>query len=340
MEGNRNPLVSVVVPVYNVEKYIARCIESILNQTHNHLELILVNDGSPDRSGEICDEYALKDDRIKVFHTPNRGVSHARNTGLEHASGEYLLFVDSDDWVEDKHIEMLLPIDGEDLVYGGTKLFRNAVLFDVRTPKKYVALRDEWILDYEGFLGRGLQLHFVHPCYRFSVIRDNHLRFDTNIHCGEDGMFNVMFLGHCSKIRYSETSTYCYEDGDDTSNSLSHRFRPQSIPSEIVCNKAVEKITNKNEYVVRWRSWQAIFSHCRKWLTFNNGIHRQEAKKMMKEAYKTEYFRESIPYMRKNGSLDQKIETFFMRYWLHPFFKPCYSVIVALSKVKWLIVHR
>lgn len=339
MAQDNMPLVSVVVPVYKVEQYISRCIESILNQTHQNLELILVDDGSPDRSGEICDEYALKDSRIKVIHTPNGGVSRARNTGLACATGEYLLFVDSDDWVEKCHVEKLLPVDGEDLVYGGTKLFKNAVLFDVRTPNAYVATREEWTLDYAGFLSRGLNIFFIHPCYRLSVIRDHNLRFDTSINCGEDGLFNVMFLEYCRKIRYSDTSTYCYEDGDDTSNSLSHRFRPQYIQSQIVCSKAVEKMTQKDEYLVRWRNWEAIFRHYKKWTTFNNGIHRQEAKRAIKEAYETQYFRESIPYMRKNGSLDQKIETFFMRYWLAPLYKPFYSVVVALSRVKH-IVHK
>jgi glycosyltransferase involved in cell wall biosynthesis len=299
-----------------------------------------VDDGSPDRSGEICDEYALKDQRISVIHTPNRGASHARNTGLEHASGEYLFFVDSDDWVEENHIETLLPVDGEDLVYGGTKLFRNAVLFDVRTPNHYVALRDEWVLDYSDFLQRGLQIHFIHPCYRFSVIRDHNLRFNTTIHCDEDGTFNVTFLKYCRKVRYSATSTYCYEDGDDTSDSLSHRFRPNDISGKIVLSRAVEDMTGRTEYLVRWRCWQGILKHYKKWLTFRKGIHRKESKRAMKKAYKTEYFRESIPYMRKNGSLDQRVETYFMRYWLHPFYKPFYSGIVALSRVKRLIVRR
>lgn len=340
MDIKSSPLVSVVVPVYNVERYIARCIESILNQTHRNLELILVDDGSPDRSGEICDEYALKDNRIKVIHTPNQGVSRARNTGLDHAAGDYLLFVDSDDWVEPNHVEKLLPVDGEDLVYGGTKFFRNSVLFSEVVPNAYVAVREEWTLNYSDFLGRGLNIFFIHPCYRLSLIQEHHLRFDTGISCGEDGMFNVMFLEYCRKIRYSPTSTYCYEDGDDASNSLSHRFRPEYIQSQIVCSQAVEKMTKKNEYLVRWRNWEGIFAHYRKWLTFHNGVRKAEAKKAIKEAYETKYFRECIPYMRKNGTLDQKIQTYFMHYWLAPLYKPFYNMIVAISKVKQMSMRN
>lgn len=101
------PLISVIVPVYIAEKYISKCIESILNQTNSDLELILVDDGSPDNSGAICDEYATKDNRVKVFHQENGGVCAARNTGLEHATGEYVSFVDSDDYLESNALEIL-----------------------------------------------------------------------------------------------------------------------------------------------------------------------------------------------------------------------------------------
>lgn len=102
------PLISVIVPVYDVEKYLARCIESIINQTYTNLEIILVDDGSPDKCGEICDSYARKDSRIKVLHKENGGVSSARNAGLDMMQGEYVGFVDSDDWIVPDMYEYLL----------------------------------------------------------------------------------------------------------------------------------------------------------------------------------------------------------------------------------------
>ena len=93
------PLISVIVPVYNVEKYIRKCVDSIINQTYRNLEIILVDDGSPDGCGKICDEYAIKDNRIRVIHKDNGGLSDARNAGLEIALGEFIAFVDSDDWI-------------------------------------------------------------------------------------------------------------------------------------------------------------------------------------------------------------------------------------------------
>ena len=101
-------MISIIVPVYKVEPYLRQCVDSILNQTYRDIEVLLIDDGSPDRCGEICDEYARKDQRIRVFHTENKGLSTARNLGLKEAKGEYIGFVDSDDWIEPDMYEVLL----------------------------------------------------------------------------------------------------------------------------------------------------------------------------------------------------------------------------------------
>ena len=102
------PMITIIVPVFNVEQYLPKCVDSIINQTYSNLEILLIDDGSQDRCGEICDEYAKKDSRIQVFHTKNRGLSVARNLGLQEAKGEYIGFVDSDDWIEPDMYEVLL----------------------------------------------------------------------------------------------------------------------------------------------------------------------------------------------------------------------------------------
>lgn len=101
-------MISIIVPVYKVEPYLRQCVDSILNQTYRNIEVLLIDDGSPDRCGEICDEYGAKDDRVRVFHTENRGLSAARNLGISEAKGEYIGFVDSDDWIEPDMYEVLL----------------------------------------------------------------------------------------------------------------------------------------------------------------------------------------------------------------------------------------
>ncbi len=102
------PLISVIVPVYNVEQYLNKCVDSIINQTYKNLEIILVDDGSPDNCGEICEKYAQKDDRIKVIHKENGGQGSARNMGLDISKGEYIAFVDSDDWIDSDMYECMM----------------------------------------------------------------------------------------------------------------------------------------------------------------------------------------------------------------------------------------
>ena len=103
-----SPTISVIVPVYNAEKYLHRCIDSVLAQTYKDFELLLIDDGSKDSSGTICDEYAAQDARVKVFHKENGGVSSARNVGLDHARGEWIMHLDGDDWIEHDMLERLI----------------------------------------------------------------------------------------------------------------------------------------------------------------------------------------------------------------------------------------
>ena len=124
----REPLISVIVPIYNVEKYLKQCVDSIINQTYHNLEIILVDDGSPDNCGAICDEYAKTDNRIRVIHKPNGGLSDARNAGIKTMHGEYLMFVDSDDYITEDCIAYLYDISvrfSADLVIGGFEKFEN-----------------------------------------------------------------------------------------------------------------------------------------------------------------------------------------------------------------------
>lgn len=128
MIDESTPLVSIIIPIYKVEPYLRRCLNSIVNQTYVNLEIILVDDGSPDRCPAICDEYAAKDLRIIVIHKENGGLSDARNAGLDICTGEYISFVDSDDWVENKYIETLISsalLQDADIVIGSYDLIRN-----------------------------------------------------------------------------------------------------------------------------------------------------------------------------------------------------------------------
>ena len=125
---DRKEKVSIVVPIYNVEKFLVRCIDSIVNQTYSNLEIILVDDQSPDNCGAICDDYARKDDRIKVIHQENKGLSGARNSGIDIATGDYIAFIDSDDFIASDYVETLLDTlikTGADIVQCYYQRFNN-----------------------------------------------------------------------------------------------------------------------------------------------------------------------------------------------------------------------
>ena len=126
-----NPLVSVIIPVYKVEKYLEKCVKSVLSQTYQNLEVILVDDGSPDECPRLCDEYELKDHRVRTIHKPNGGLSDARNIGMKSSTGEYLLFVDSDDWIENNLVEMAIHAMSEyrvDIVSFSANIIENDVI--------------------------------------------------------------------------------------------------------------------------------------------------------------------------------------------------------------------
>ena len=151
-----NHLISVIVPVYNVEPYLRQCLDSIVNQTYPNIEILIVDDGSPDHCGEICDEYAKKDSRIIVIHQENAGLSAARNAALDIARGEYIMFVDSDDWVEptfcEKALEMVIEHQVELVCFGFKKIFQkehkeirtnNPRLLDRAEAINHIILYDE-----------------------------------------------------------------------------------------------------------------------------------------------------------------------------------------------------
>lgn len=208
--GDKVDLVSIIVPVYNVEDYLERCINSILNQSLNEIEVLLINDGSKDLSGEICETFKNRDSRVKVFHKDNGGVSSARNFGIEHASGKYLAFIDPDDWVEAPMFETLLKSANEqksDLVVcdyqnvyeDGNILPSSKELtgeVDVLELKSLGYVR--YIVDY--FLPNKHGYYVWNKLYKKEIVDKYNLRFDKNVNYAEDFLFNLEYLCHTNKI--------------------------------------------------------------------------------------------------------------------------------------------
>lgn len=202
------PKVSVIVPVYNVERYLDRCVQSIRNQTLRDIEIILVDDGSPDNCPAMCDSYAQLDSRIKVVHKQNAGLGMACNSGIENATGEYIAFCDSDDWVDKEMYETMYNTaiqNDSDAVYTGIRRVDQkgefSILAQSNENKKF---QGETLLDFmfgiignkpEEFLERERQMSAKIVLYSGKIIRDYNIRFHSEReYISEDLLFNLDFL--------------------------------------------------------------------------------------------------------------------------------------------------
>ena len=222
--------ISVIVPVYKTEKYLIECIESILSQTFKDFELILVDDGSPDNCGKICDDWSKKDSRIVVIHKENGGVSSARNAGLEEAKGEYITFIDSDDYIDNEFFHYAynkIQEHNADLFVSGLimELWQQQAIIDrniytINAPEIYSpkTLFEDWGEKFPPICMCG-------PCcklYKSNIIKSNSISFDQSLDCGEDTYFNLHVLKKVQKIYFSEKIFYHYRRGNE--DSLFSRF--------------------------------------------------------------------------------------------------------------------
>lgn len=226
---NNNPKISIIVPVYNVEQYLRRCIDSILNQSFTDFELLLIDDGSKDGSGDICDEYAIKDSRIKVFHKENGGVSSARNRGVDEATGEFIMFLDSDDSIVE-HCFSFLFEKSKSLLDMTIFSFTKVSSSDKEVVKK---LTPAIATNHQDVLSIGLALKeslytseaFCFPwnkVYKRSIIKSNNIQFPLDISLREDEIFNYRYLLFCHSLEIISIPLYKYHFG---TTGLTYRKR-------------------------------------------------------------------------------------------------------------------
>lgn len=241
MKEIQAPLVSIIVPVYNAEEYLNRCVDSILSQTMTDFELLLIDDGSKDNSGHMCDEYSEKDTRVRVFHKTNGGVSSARNLGLDNAKGEWITFVDADDRCSCNYLEHLLSKvdDDTDLIIS------YAVICDSTGEKAevYPEYRVNATNFERLFVDSDMHWH-TSPwakLYRASIIYENSLRFNEMMHIGEDADFLFSFMLITDKIYVSSDTDYYYTC--DVSGSLTKRIN--TIDSEIASYRTILCLVNR-----------------------------------------------------------------------------------------------
>ena len=245
-------MVSIIVPVYNVEKCLGYCISSILNQTYRDIELILVNDGSTDQSLWICHNYKELDPRVKIIDIPNGGVGNARNRGMEVAAGEYILFVDSDDYIAPDMVEIL---------YQKARLYKkdivicamNIVELDGKTVKQmkqysFNAIGNEVVYDHMLFAEKLPTLVWKSalmegPCnrlYSAEIIRQNELRFPTDTQYGEDFLFNLSYYSKCNGAVLLNKPYYYYIFANTA--SLSQKYKKNFFQNQMRLMRAFKEM--------------------------------------------------------------------------------------------------
>ena len=227
---------SIVVSIYNIEKYISKCIESIINQTYSNLELILVDDGSKDSSSSICDSYALKDNRIKVIHKTNAGLGMARNTGLLNATGDYILFIDGDDFIELNLLETVnkyLTNKKYDIVsYDSSDYYSDERIVSIDTKNEVREYKDNEILDY--VLPRMMYdlkgTSRFHSCawnkaYNLELLRSINFKFvSERQYISEDFYSNLLLYKYVKSFLALPNKLYYYRKNNTTSLTSTYRL--------------------------------------------------------------------------------------------------------------------
>lgn len=256
---NINLLISVIVPIFNVEQYLPKCLNSIINQTYKNIEIILINDGSTDSSGKICDEYEKKDKRIKVIHKENGGVSEARNVGIKISKGRYITFIDADDWIEKDYFgivnNFLLEYTPDMLINNYIKVDNNGdIIINFKSNKNVVELNKRDAL-LEMLKGKLFGWYPFATFYKKEICQK--MEFQINISFGEDLLFKYEFIKkYANNIVYMPLFKYYYmqrESSSCNSYTISRKIDDLKVLKLIINNEndEINKILINQEYIPR-----------------------------------------------------------------------------------------
>ena len=333
------PFISVVVPVYNREQLVAACIESILNQTYKNFELIIVDDGSTDKSYEICKKYQSADKRISIIKQKNSGVSIARNQGIENAKGEYICFVDSDDTVSPdilKSYTEQLQTKAYDLIVCG---FYNATQ---NHKVEYYELPDREINNLKDFWNNfGNLLHInllrspVNKLYKKSILNENKIRFDANTQIGEDALFNKNYYFYINSIYVlnkplynvllhnssNRLSNQFHESFFETQNQLFRGYVDLLIKNNVFCEH--------NKYVLSCQYTDLL------WKGFRDELNAK--RKLSFYSVQKEIINELLPITEKEHYCFAKIGQAIISN--NPNTIKLYSIYKCKAKMLWSIYH-
>ena len=339
-------LVSVIIPVYNVEQYLRKCLESVIEQSYPELEIILIDDGSTDSSGNICDEYAKKDCRITVYHQSNKGVSATRNVGIQKAKGEWIVFVDSDDWIETNLVETCISYmedeENIDICFFGIQESDGEDAKSIQSGMNIVNINK---VDFQDLQFRIFNrdrcaccdkklIKLSSPCkfYRKSMLQNNEIFFDENLINGEDGLFNLYAYYYARKGVCIEYPFYHYRI---RKGSVTRRYT-QGIEQDFLklheCyKKFIENIGGEkifHEVFLERIIWSFSFCCILKYCHPDNPLKYAERYKQFKKGYQYfDYYKIQTVSLKKFG-IKKKILFFFIK-------KSWFALIDLLCKLEY-----
>ncbi len=218
-------MLSIIIPVYKVEATLRECLDSVLKEAPTDSEIILVDDGSPDNSPQMCDEYALKDSRVRVIHQKNSGASTARNTGLKQATGEYVFFLDSDDYLTNGYFDKLLFHNADLIISNFIAFYSDSTpdfFIDISSSESQYTL-PEFLNHFSIFFPTMFNFPWG-KIYKRDIILNNNISFDTKVAINEDLLFNLDYYSHCKTIAFEKDAVVMYRQ---TAGSLSKRYYPE-----------------------------------------------------------------------------------------------------------------
>ncbi len=296
--------ISIIVPVYKTEKYLEECIKSILAQTYTDFELILIDDGSPDNSGNICDHFAQMDQRIRVLHKPNQGVSAARNNGLDMAKGEYICFVDSDDCIDENYLSIL----SQDMHKGGmTACQLNHTGKTALSADKDVLRPEE--AQISCFSAFGMGGFAWGKLFDTEIIRLNKLRFEQDLAICEDLLFVIQYLRYATEpVVWNHSSLYYYrpnQNGAVKKRFLAHEnFNNTELTEITALERSQAYLLDEAEIERAWnvRTVKAAVNTIRT-MTANHVYDHEKKKRLLKIVRENVFLCLKSRYLTKNAKL-------------------------------------
>ena len=251
--------VSIIVPIYNAENTIEKCVESILHQTYKNIEVLLINDGSTDESASICESYLLKDNRVKLYSRENTGPSDTRNFGIKIASGDFIQFVDADDIIDMEMTEQMVKSmsKGIDLCICGVEIKNNLkgniVITERGIPVNKIFTKRSFLDVFDIFYEAKLINAPWNKLYIKDLILRNSIIFDSRINLGEDLLFNLAYLEHCNGINTVNKNLYKYSDFNNNS-SLTKKYDDTFFDNQLFLLDSIEGFISRNNVLEHKRT--------------------------------------------------------------------------------------